>query len=967
MGKTFKSLQIYEVEKAKLSKFLKFYIRKMSPKSGETTTAKPADDSKKDAADSKDTKKESKKDETKEEELSEEDKQLKEELELCVTRLQEDDKSLYAGALESLRKLIRASTTSMTSVPKPLKFMIPHYETMKAVFEKLEANTSVKKECADIVSILSMTMSDKNDCLKYKLLGNSDKGNIEAWGHEYIRHLAGEIVQEWNSLDTEEKEGEEGSTEVEMTDTETKENLLRMVKEIIPSQMKHHAESEACDLLMEIERLDLLDEHVDKNSFGRVCLYLTSCVPYVPDPENTNLLKCALQIFRKFEQYPQALRLALQLNEKELIREIFTDCNDPTLQKQLAFMLGRQQHFLNDLDENEHDEVIEIMSNAHLNNHFLNLARELDIMDAKTPDDVYKSHLDNVRSVFGGSNVDSARQNLASSFVNGFVNAGFGQDKLLMEDGQKWLYKNKEHGMMSATASIGLILLWDVDGGLTQTDKYLYSPEDHIKAGALLACGIVNTGVRNDCDPALALLSDYVLHKSNVMRTGAIFGLGLAYAGSNREDLISLLLPVFADENSTMEVIGVAALACGLISVGSCNDDVTTTILQTLMEKSEQDLKDPFAKYLPLGIGLCFLGKQEAAEAMAAALEVLSEPFQSMAKTLVDICAYAGTGNVLKIQNLLHICSEHHEPAEKDDASSKKDKSYSKSSNKDDKKEDKKKEEEEAAAKAEAAAKDLSTQQAVAVLGLALVAMGEDIGSEMLFRHFGHLLRYCEPVIRRAVPLALGLISISNPQLNILDTLSKFSHDADPEVAHNSIFAMGLLGAGTNNARLAAMLRQLAQYHAKDSNNLFMVRIAQGLVHMGKGTLTLNPYHSDHQLLSPVAVAGLMGCVVACLDVKTTLLGKSHYLLYSLAPAIQPRMLVTFDEKMRPMPVPVRVGQAVDVVGQAGKPKTITGFQTHTTPVLLAQGERAELATEEYLPLTPIMEGFVILRKNPDY
>ena len=57
-----------------------------------------------------------------------------------------------------------------------------------------------------------------------------------------------------------------------------------------------------------------------------------------------------------------------------------------------------------------------------------------------------------------------------------------------------------------------------------------------------------------------------------------------------------------------------------------------------------------------LGIGLCFLGKQEAAEAMAAALEVLSEPFQSMAKTLVDICAYAGTGNVLKIQNLLHIC-----------------------------------------------------------------------------------------------------------------------------------------------------------------------------------------------------------------------------------------------------------------------------------------------------------------------
>ena len=53
--------------------------------------------------------------------------------------------------------------------------------------------------------------------------------------------------------------------------------------------------------------------------------------------------------------------------------------------------------------------------------------------------------------------------------------------------------------------------------------------------------------------------------------------------------------------------------------------------------------------------------------------------------------------------------------------------------------------------------------------------------------------------------------------------------------------------------------------------------------------ITIFPFlnFSDHQLLSPVAVAGLMGCVVACLDVKTTLLGKSHYLLYSLATAIQ--------------------------------------------------------------------------------
>ncbi|XP_030748737.1 26S proteasome non-ATPase regulatory subunit 2 [Sitophilus oryzae] len=879
------------------------------------------------------TKVEAKKDtEEDKNELSEEDKQLQDELNLCVERLTENDENLYLSALNVLGTKIRASTTSMTSVPKPLKFMKPHYDTMKQVYDKIN-NPNVKKVCADVVSVLAMTMGEARECLKYRLL--SDLDQIREWGHEYVRHLAGEIAGEW--------------ADKEVDDKDMEDKLIQLAKQIVPYNMAHNAEAEACDLLMEIERLDLLEEYVDDNIYPRVCLYLTSCVPYVADPENTTLLQTALLLFRKFNQYPQSLRLALQLNDHALIEEIFLSCKDTTIQKQLAFMLGRQQIYI-EIPETtpEYEDLAEIMANCHLNNHFLNLARELDIMEPKTPEDVYKSHLENTRPSFGGSQVDSARQNLAASFVNGFVNAAFGQDKLLMEDGNKWLYKNKEHGMLSATASLGLVLLWDVDGGLTPIDKYLYSSEDHIKSGALLACGIVNCGVRNECDPALALLSDYVLHNAPIMRTGAILGLGLAYVGSNREAVLSLLFPVFSDPKSNMEVIGMAALACGMIAVGSGNSQVTTTIMQTLMEKSETELKDTYARFLPLAIGLCHLGKQESIDTIIAALQVIPEPFRSMATTMVDICAYAGTGNVLKVQHLLHICSEHYEPPEPVEKDKK------------DKEKDKKE-------KPEEKEKDLSARQAIAVLGIALISMGEDIGSEMAFRTFGHLLRYCEPVIRRAVPLALGLISVSNPKLSILDTLSKFSHDSDAEVAHNAIFAMGLVGAGTNNARLAAMLRQLAQYHAKDPNNLFMVRIAQGLCHLGKGTLTLSPYHSDRQLMSPVAVAGLMATLVGFLDVKTIILGKSHYLLYTLAAAMQPRMLVTFDEDLNALPVPVRVGLAVDVVGQAGKPKTITGFQTHTTPVLLAHGERAELATEEYISLTPIMEGFVILRKNPDF
>jgi len=38
----------------------------------------------------------------------------------------------------------------------------------------------------------------------------------------------------------------------------------------------------------------------------------------------------------------------------------------------------------------------------------------------------------------------------------------------------------------------------------------------------------------------------------------------------------------------------------------------------------------------------CYAGRQEQADAVLAALEVLPEPHRSMIRTLVDVCAYAG-------------------------------------------------------------------------------------------------------------------------------------------------------------------------------------------------------------------------------------------------------------------------------------------------------------------------------------
>lgn len=188
---------------------------------------------------------------------------MQEELNVCVERLLENDENLYLPALLTLGRLIRASTTSMTSVPKPLKFMKPHYGSMKEAYEKLQPD--VQKVCADVISVLAMTMGDGRESLKYRLL--SDLNQIGEWGHEYVRHLSGEIAGEWTELTG---EGEnEGAV---------KEKLIQLARQIVPYNMKHNAEAEACDLLMEIERLDLLEQYVDENVYARVCLYLTRFV-----------------------------------------------------------------------------------------------------------------------------------------------------------------------------------------------------------------------------------------------------------------------------------------------------------------------------------------------------------------------------------------------------------------------------------------------------------------------------------------------------------------------------------------------------------------------------------------------------------------------------------------------------------------------------------------------------------------
>jgi hypothetical protein len=174
---------------------------------------------------------------------------------------------------------------------------------------------------------------------------------------------------------------------------------------------------------------------------------------------------------------------------------------------------------------------------------------------------------------------------------------------------------------------------------------------------------------------------------------------------------------VLNDAKAPLDVIAFAAISLGLVCVGSCNEVVAHAIILSLMERSKSDLQDPLTRFLPLGLGLLYLGKQvittwggyygiqylllysmyyyvkycchivhgvhllrtnifvkwiwdtcnffiwfffmcvqqESVEATAEVSKTFDEKIRKYCYMTLLSCAYAGTGNVLKVIYLIHL------------------------------------------------------------------------------------------------------------------------------------------------------------------------------------------------------------------------------------------------------------------------------------------------------------------------
>lgn len=878
--------------------------------------------------------------------MSEEDMRIKEEVELLVARAADADVRIAKIAVERLVELLRTSSSgSLAAVPPPLKHIRALYPDMEAALKGTQ-DPVVSRRLHDLLSFISMTLESKNGnrtLLEHKLKGTTD--DLAQWGHEYLRFLAGAIGEEWR----------ERASNSEPTD-----HLNGFVDQTVTYMLTHQDEATAIDLLLEIDGVARILPHVEASNYKRIANYIAAISKYLTRPSDSEALRTVYDIFKKMQAYPDAAVVALTLKDRELVAELFKECTSKPERLQMALSCARQKLFL-DLDDEEEELLQDANGNMRLSQLYRHTAQKLDSMAPKTLDEVFKMSTDEK------SAPKDLQNNLVSAFVSGLANCGYGTDKFL-SDTPAFFFDQREDRIISTTAALGLLHLWDHVEGLQQIDKYFYSESTYVKAGACLASGIVMCGVKNPFDPALGLLSEQINAREDEVAIGAILGLGYAYAGTRKEDVKELLIPLLADSEQKLQVQCMAAYALATVFVASADEDISETMINCLMEVPETKLKEPCVRYLILALGCMFLGRQEAADTLIDATRALPTLIQRYTEIVVRSCAFAGTGNVVVIQSFFHVIAEN-EGLENEE---------------EEEKEAEKEADDGTEAANEEAAKPADEKErvtplnykAAAVLGIGLVAVGEDLGMEMTKRAIIHTLladtvsKGKVPMSGRcAVPLVYALLSAGNPNMPVVETLNRLAHDSDLPTATNAIMAMGIVAAGSTNARVATKLHNLSSYYQKQvyAGATFAVRLAEGLCAMGKGHLTLSCLQNDGNSVDMTALMGVLSLLHSSLDLSNTLLGECHYMFYAITPAISPRMMMAVDEEMEPVDsVMVRVGLPVDTVALPGNPKPITGFQTQKTPVLLSAMDKVECADPKYVPVSTVLEGVCVVKKRPE-
>jgi 26S proteasome regulatory subunit N1 len=91
-----------------------------------------------------------------------------------------------------------------------------------------------------------------------------------------------------------------------------------------------------------------------------------------------------------------------------------------------------------------------------------------------------------------------------------------------------------------------------------------------------------------------ALLADKLDAPTQHEKIGALMGLSMTYAGSNRTDIVELVIPMILDLNNDIELVSIASITLSLICISSKNGECLDALMSLLMTRDKVDLDSPY-------------------------------------------------------------------------------------------------------------------------------------------------------------------------------------------------------------------------------------------------------------------------------------------------------------------------------------------------------------------------------------
>lgn len=458
--------------------------------------------------------------------------------------------------------------------------------------------------------------------------------------------------------------------------------LTKIVEEMLERCVGSGQVTLALGIALEARRLDLLESQLQSaHDPETLSFVLDAAITQVNNREfKASVLRALSKVVDAVlhtnndqcwaQYYALATKLSIQLDDSDLAIRLLEECRPESLAYQAAFdlvavasldLLDKAASHFRPSGQKHHVRLVRILSGVPTCDYELTFLERNNHADVNVLQ-ATKSALDSRNSIFHS----------ALSFQNALLHLGTTQDNFFRSN-TDWLGKATHWAKFTATSALGVIHKGNLTQGRRILEPYITKTGPgvaHVKGGALYGLGLVFAGfgrevvdyLQDTIQEGIAEMSasgadaDAVNNTNgtgstsddDVLLHGACLGAALAGMQSQNEGLYATLREVLYQDVNIAG--GAAGLAMGLVMLGSKNAQAEEEMLQY----SRSTAHEKITSSLPLGLAFLNFGKEEASEKLVKEMFADHDPQLRYGACFTLGMAYVGTGNARVAQKLLH-------------------------------------------------------------------------------------------------------------------------------------------------------------------------------------------------------------------------------------------------------------------------------------------------------------------------